>query len=316
MTARGHRRTLLTLVATSLVLVSCNSGDRPDPGFSTKVARPAYTIDGPHVAFDEGHNNWHKARGTYRPFVELIESDGYRVTRSLSSIDLQSLREKAILVVVTATGTNERNDDSAFADAECEAISDWVQQGGGLLLITDHYPMGHAAESLGSRFGVEMSKGVVEDSVQWDRSFEETHLVFSRENGGIGEHPILEGADTSERVARVLTFTGQALAGGPDAVPLLRLSPTAVARRAEPLVVRDGGDVRVNVSYGEASPAEGMSQALALQIGEGRVVVLGEAAMLTALLRKGDGKSIGMGVAGYDNRQLALNIMHWLSKKL
>ncbi len=277
---------------------------------------PAYTIDGPHVTFDEGHNNWHKARGTYRPFVELIESDGYRVTRSLSAIDPQALREQAILVIVTATGTNERNDDPAFADAECTAIRDWVQQGGGLLLITDHYPMGHAAESLGRMFGVEMSKGVVEDSVHWDHSFEETHIVFTRENGGLGEHPILEGANPSERVARVLTFTGQALAAGPPAVPLLRLSATAVARRAEPVVERDGGDVKVNVSYGEASPAEGMSQGLALQLGEGRVVVLGEAAMLTALLRKGDGKSIGMGVPGYDNRQLALNIMHWLSKKL
>jgi hypothetical protein len=52
-----------------------------------------------------------------------------------------------------------------------------------------------------------------------------------------------------------------------------------------------------------------------LQFGKGRVVVLGEAAMLTAQLTRDD-KPFGMQVAGIDNRQLALNIMHWLSRLL
>lgn len=72
----------------------------------------------------------------------------------------------------------------------------------------------------------------------------------------------------------------------------------------------------VNVIYGEPAPASGMAQGLALDHGQGRVIVLGEAAMLTAQLRRYDKRPIGMNIKGYDNRQLALNIMHWLSRRL
>ena len=44
----------------------------------------------------------------------------------------------------------------------------------------------------------------------------------------------------------------------------------------------------------------------------GSVVVLGEAAMLTAQIAP-QGFRVGMNLPGYGNRQLALNIMHWLS---
>lgn len=49
-----------------------------------------------------------------------------------------------------------------------------------------------------------------------------------------------------------------------------------------------------------------------VKFGQGRVVVLGEAGMLTAQL---DDKKrpFGMNCPGIDNKQLALNIMHWLS---
>lgn len=49
--------------------------------------------------------------------------------------------------------------------------------------------------------------------------------------------------------------------------------------------------------------------------GKGRVVVLGEAAMLTAQVFRPPGLMIrlGMEYPGSDNRQLALNIMHGLS---
>ena len=49
------------------------------------------------------------------------------------------------------------------------------------------------------------------------------------------------------------------------------------------------------------------------RIDEGRIVILGEAGMLRAQ-RESSGSLVGMNVPGYDNRQLALNIMHWLSR--
>ena len=60
------------------------------------------------------------------------------------------------------------------------------------------------------------------------------------------------------------------------------------------------------------APAGGRAQGLALEFGTGRVVVLGEAGMLTAQ-RDGD-ERFGMNVSGNDDRQLALNVMHWLSR--
>ncbi|MGH9968159.1 MAG: hypothetical protein ACREBG_10060 [Pyrinomonadaceae bacterium] len=54
--------------------------------------------------------------------------------------------------------------------------------------------------------------------------------------------------------------------------------------------------------------AAGRAQALALPFGAGRVVVFGEAAMLTA-----QNVNFGMNYPGTDDRQLALNVLHWLT---
>ncbi|MGP0065576.1 MAG: twin-arginine translocation signal domain-containing protein [Isosphaeraceae bacterium] len=54
--------------------------------------------------------------------------------------------------------------------------------------------------------------------------------------------------------------------------------------------------------------AAGRAQGLAFAFGKGRVVVLGEAAQIA-----GAGRQMGMNVPGIDNRQMALNILHWLS---
>jgi hypothetical protein len=246
----------------------------------------------------------------------MIEADGYRVSVGSKKITSEELRPFAVLVVAAAVGANERNDDPALEESECDAIRDWVAAGGGLLLITDHYPTGHAVERLAGRFGVQLSKGVVEDSTEYDPAFDETHVVYSTENGGLGAHPITEGRDSSEAVRRVLTFTGEAVYADSPAVGFLRLSSTAVARPPEPVVERRGGDVIVNIAYGDPVAVPGWAQGLALDYGRGRVVVLGEAAMLSAQLHRFDKHAIGMNVSGYDNRQLALNIMHWLARLL
>ena len=46
---------------------------------------------------------------------------------------------------------------------------------------------------------------------------------------------------------------------------------------------------------------------------KGKIVVLGEAAMMTAQLGGPNKLKFGMNREGNDNKQLALNIMHWLS---
>jgi len=68
-----------------------------------------------------------------------------------------------------------------------------------------------------------------------------------------------------------------------SAAALLRLSDSAVEwQPTAPRVTRDGGDVRVDMEYAAPLPAKGRAQAVALEHGAGRVVVLGDAGMLRA----------------------------------
>jgi hypothetical protein len=311
---RHGRRLILVGLTPLVVAAACPGGDRADPDFRADVPNPAYDSAGPRVLFDEAHNNHHRSAARYRPFAKLLEADGYRVTRGRDRVTAEALQRVDVLVIAGAMGRNERNDDAAFLSQEVEAIQQWLSDGGALLLITDHYPFGDAAETLGTRLGIVMSKGIVEDTANYDASFDATHIVYSRSNEGVVEHPITRGRTPSETIERILTFTGQGVSGPQSGVGFLRLRPTAVARPAEPVVERDGGDVRVHVQYGAPVPAESFAQGLALTHGRGRIVVLGDAAMLTAQLRRYDGRPIGMNTGAYDNRQLALNIMHWLTR--
>lgn len=309
---RGVAR--ISLLFAALLVAGCSSGDRIDSKFDTRVAAPAYHGDGPRVLFDEAHHNGHRAGGSYRPFVRLVESDGYRVATNSKRITAKTLQPYAVFLVANAAGTNERNDEPAFDASECDAIRDWVASGGSLLLVTDHYPTGPAAETLASRFGVQLSKGDVSDTTAFDPAFEPSHIVYSRDNGGLAAHPIVEGRSEAERVGRVLTFTGEAVRADAPAVGFLRLSDAALARSPKAVVEHRGADVIMSVTYENPVAVPGWSQGVALEWGKGRVVVLGEAAMLTARLRQNDGARIGMNVPGYDNRQLALNLMHWLTR--
>lgn len=260
--------------------------------------------NGPRVLVDQGHHNRHRVGGTYKPFVKLLESDGYSVDAHRGAITPRSLDGVRLLVIPAALGTDDANTSPAFTAAEAGAIVDWVRGGGALLLITDHFPFGDAVRNLAAPFGVEMSCGMTFDPVQHDPATgDDSRLVFSRTNGLLAAHPITEGVDN------VMTFTGQALRAT-SGTALLRLSDSAVNRAATPHVTRHGGDTTVNVVFGEPVPAKGWSQALALQYGKGRVVVLGEAAMATEQVD--GGRPIGMNVPGTGNRRFVRNMIRWL----
>lgn len=302
------------LLALLLVLAGCHR-DRGDTSYDTSVAEPAYASDHPVLAFDEGHREHHESRGTYTPFAELARHDGYKITRIDAPITESELAGVRVFVIACAQGEGDIGDAPAFSPAECTAIERWVDAGGGLLLVTDHFPFGSAAESLGKKFGVEMSKGMTSDAIQYDREWtDDTQLDFNRENRLLAIHPVTEGRSAAERVGRVVTYTGQSVRGPSGSTMFLRHGPTAVMRAPHPKVEQTANGTRVVVEYGEETPAEDWGQGVALVHGRGRVVVLGEAAMLTA--QKDGERRIGMNAKGNDDRKLALNTLHWLSKLL
>lgn len=287
-----------------------------DTRFDTAVENAAYGANGPAVLFDVGHNNSHGPDDAYRPLAEMLRHDGYRVGTVKTTLSPAALEQAAVLIVATPRGTNETNDQPAFTDDETTAVMRWVEQGGALLLVTDHWPYGPAARLLAARFGVEMGGGMAEDPEQHDAERGPSHLVFSTDNELLRDHAIVRGRNSGEAIHRVLTFTGQSISGPPGSVPFLQLSSTAIEYPpTAPTAKHSGGNVRVDMEYGTPHSVAGRAQAIALEQGAGRVVVLGEAGMLRAQRERGD-RLVGMNVPGFDDRQLALNIVHWLSRAL
>lgn len=297
----SHRLYKIVLI----ICVICGSvfaQQSPDPEFNTSVENPAYKKDGPRVMFDEAHHNFHTTEGRYKPFVDVLTNDGYRVIRNRQPFTKATLSSFKILVISNALGAEDLDEEGAdkpaFTDEEIKAVHDWVKGGGALLLIADHAPFGGAADALASKFGVESSKGYTLDEKN-SVAGSPSHLIFSRENGLLASHPIAEGRGENERLNLLRSFTGQSFKGPKDAVAILKLSDTATDRPT--------AQSETSVS------AAGRAQAVALKFGKGRVVVQGEAAMLSAQVTGPQNRRMGMNVPGNDNKQYVLNVMHWLS---
>ena len=135
----------------------------PDKDFKVEVDQPAYTDKHPKVLFDDGHFNVHTSQGSYQTLVGLLKSDGYEIVVNDKPFAPKTLARHDVLIISNARGSAQRSEKPAFTEQECDAVRDWVQSGGGLLLVVDHYPSGHQAERLAKRFGVELSKGRTTD---------------------------------------------------------------------------------------------------------------------------------------------------------
>jgi len=277
-----------------------------DPHFDAKVDNPAFTKNFPRVLFDEAHNNFDTTHDRYKPFADLMFNDGYQVTVNRKPFTKESLKTFKILIIVNPLGGEDMDEEEAagpaFTAVECDAVTDWVRGGGALLFVADSAPFASAAEILAQRLGIDMSKGQAVDQANADKELNNpSFIVYSRENHLLAEHAITNGRSAAERVNRVIVFTGQSLKGPAGSEAFLNLADTAVDKIASPE---------------KSGSAAGRAQGIALRLGKGRVVVLGDAAMLSAQLTGSDNQPFGMNVPGIDNKQLALNIMHWLSGKL
>jgi hypothetical protein len=302
----------LMMVPVSILLAyAYNSSQHEDHGWDIVLHSITYYDKHPRVMIDRAHHNAHTARGKYRPFAELLRMDGYDVTSGKRGFSAGSLKHTDVLVIVNAAGAGHPNlfginlpfpergelSDPAFSDREIEAVQAWVRDGGSLLLIADHAPYGSAASSLALAFGVHMHKGFTEIPDE-----PSDPMDFSVGNKRLAVNAIVDGTDSTTFVNRVYTFTGQSLDGPPHATVLLHLPPNAIEYMPQ------GGEGRVEMKEEKAGSAQG----LAFDYGKGRVVVLGEAAMLTAQVYKDD--HFGMSTPGCDNQQFALNLMHWLTR--
>lgn len=263
--------------------------------YDPKVSQPAFTAEGPVVAIDGAHRNFHTIDGRYAPFAALLRADGYRPLALTEAVTAESVRAVRIVVIANARGP--------ISAAEIATIKTWVEQGGSLLLIADHAPFGRSATPLAAAFGVEMGNGYV--AVRQDGKVT-SRIAFS--GWQLGAHPIIAGPGPGGRVRRVETFTGQSLSVPAGAVALLILPEDALEVAEQPAVDA--------LRRGESAPGRrvgGRAQAVALDVGKGRVVIAGEAAMFTAQEMQ-SGAKVGLDVA--DDQRFARNVMAWLARAI
>jgi hypothetical protein len=277
-----------------------------DSAFRPVVENPAFPEgQGPVVLIDEAHANFHTASGRYQPFAALLRRDGYVVRPSTAHFDEAPLTSASVLVIANATGARNQPPfsaplEAAFSDMEVEAVRQWVERGGSLLLVVDHFPWPEAAGKLADAFGVHFDSGTASAP---DLS---GPLVFRRSDHSLSDHAIVRGRSAGERIDSVATFTGAAFEVDSGEPLLTFVNPQAFAVTPRVFGQRNEDDARRSI--------QGWLQAAALRVGKGRVAVFGEAAMFSAQLGGPARMPMGMNhPRAKQNAQFTLNVLHWLS---
>ena len=276
-----------------------------DTTFRPPIGRPRYAAGaGPVIAIDAGHHNFHTADGRFGAFARLMAADGYRIRSLDGPIDARALDGVTVLVIANALAPANVEEwtlptPSAFDEAEIAAIARFVRGGGGLLLAADHMPFPGAAGPLAAVFGVTLTNGFVFDSTP-NRNVP----AFTRAAGTLRSHPITDGRAPGERIDSVRSFTGEGFRIPPGFTPLMVFGPGAVNYLPRTAWEFDSAATRES--------AEGLVQAAAGTVGRGRVVVTGEAAMLTAQLA--GGRPMGMNAPNApQNWRFVRQAIRWLA---
>ena len=261
--------------------------------------------EGPTLMLDEAHHNFHTVAGRYAPFARLAHQAGFRVRAGTSPFTDSSLA--SVRVVVIANALHPSNDGgqwalptpSAFTPDEIDAVVRFVARGGGLLLVADHMPFGGAVEALGAAVGVQWLNGFALDTLG-------SGLYTVRRPQGLRAHPVTDGVRRGDRVDSLKVFTGSAL----------RL----LAPGDSLILLPDGYRVLLPDTAWRFSPrtpsvdGHGWLMGVTRRVGAGRVVALGEAAMLSAQWQGPERRPLGFNdPAAPQNAQFAFSVIRWLS---
>lgn len=295
------KHTINTLAALALLYGSMLSAQQvPDTAWRFANPSPRYAAGkGSTVLVDAAHHNFHTLPNRYRPFGNVLAADGYQVKSGDAPVTAAVLQTCKVFVVSNALDSSNLGNwqlptPSAFSVAEVQAIRDWVQGGGRLLLIADHMPFAGGAQALGQAFGFEF-----ENCFAFDNRNRNTER-FLRSNQSLADNDLTRGVDT------VVTFTGSAFKIPKGATPILSLKNYTLSMP------------RVAWQFDESTPtlpSEGYFQGAYMPVGKGRIVVMGEAAMFTAQLTGPNRSPVGINHPdARQNNRLLLNVIHWLDE--
>ena len=281
-----------------------------DSSFDANVVDPKFKKGyGPKILIDAGHNNFAVELGLNKPLFDVASSDGYQIKIDSMQFTKEYLSNYNIVVIWPAMpfkfgSKNQVTDEITFTIDELDALHDWVSNGGSLLMFSEHAPIDKSVTPLFNKFGIQLSTGIVVDSLNSDTpiempSWKYSFLKFTSKNGLLNtEHPVTKGEKKNERVSNILTHGGGGLTGD-GYTNILKLSSSAMIKKW-------------NGTMPTGTPN---SQCLAGNVGKGKLVALGDVNGFTAMfIKSGEYKlSSGMQVSGYDWKQFVLNTLHWLS---
>ena len=285
---------LLTL--TSLLFVSLLSTLPPTIAAETRR---------PRVLIDAAHHNFHTAEGRYAPLARLLQESGFAVHSATGPITPQLLQTTDILVVANALHASnvdrcELPVAPAFSAEETGLLTAWVENGGSLLLIADHFPFPGAIADLAANFGFRLFNGF---AIRADVAAED---VFDLDLGSLRPHKQITGADLKTPVTQIAAFTGSAFEAPTEAQPLMVLG-----KDYELWLTSRAWEFRADTPRRSAN---GLLQGATHSHGKGRVAIFAEAAMFTSQSAPDGQTSIGFDApAARDNRAFVIHVFRWLT---
>lgn len=290
-----------TFISLLLLVVFSNCKiERVDKKYSYTASSPAYPAkDGPAVYIDEAHHNAHTMSTSYKPFSDVLRSDGYNIFPFKESFSISSLEKVQILVIVNAL--NEKNvgnqalpNYSAFTKDEIIAVKNWVENGGSLFLVADHMPFPGAASDLAAEFGFILTN-----------SFAMRSKYRGRITYSIADKTLHSYTPITNQIDSIHSYFGSAFQAPKEAHNIFSIP----------------GNFKIYLTerpwrFPKSIPiisSENLSQGAVLEYGKGKVAMFSEGAMFTAQYIVFDKAGINSPKAKY-NTQFLLNLTHWLDK--
>ena len=273
-----------------------------DTNVNLEVEDPSFEInDGPLIMFDSTHKNFFIQSHLIKPLVDLLLNDGYRVSFLDKEFSKSSLSQATVLVVITAlpfdfaTETSAANKNT-FSENELNELQNWVNNGGSLLVFSEHAPFDQAINPLLRKFDIESSIGTTVDTINYESKYGPGMIKFENKNLNTN-HPIVNG---KYKVEKLVSFGGSALLGS----------------KYQNILKLDESSFNVKHSTGIGPEGKGNSQGLAGMYGSGKVAAFGDSNGFTAMVFNMDNGTkmyAGMNTEGYDWKNFVLNTFRWLT---
>jgi hypothetical protein len=273
-----------------------------DTNVNLEVEDPTFEInDGPLIMFDSTHKNFFIQSHLIKPLVDLLINDGYRVSFLDKEFSKSSLSQASVLVVITAlpfdfATENSAEDKNTFSENELNELQNWVNNGGSLLVFSEHAPFDQAINPLLRKFDIESSIGTTVDTINYESKYGPGMIKFENKNLNTN-HPIVKG---KYKVKKLVSFGGSALLGS----------------KYENILKLDESSFNVKHSTGIGPEGKGNSQGLAGMYGSGKIAAFGDSNGFTAMVfNMDDGTKMyaGMNTEGYDWKNFVLNTFRWLT---